>query len=137
MSFAHFILEEGVEMEMQSEIGDVIVALDTDVPVFSYEDYEFHVRPKGGVVGSNWKLDVKAVEHRRGEQPWTSVGFIEVNKMSEGGTLLRIPPWNEWCESHSKLFAKEGDLFASFIFQLLNAFQARGLINLPAQLPIS
>ena len=32
MSFAHFILEEGVELEMESEIGDVIVALDTDVP---------------------------------------------------------------------------------------------------------
>ena len=137
MSFAHFILEEGVELEMESEIGDVIVALDIDVPVFSYQDYEFHVRPKGGVVGSNWRLDVKAAEDRRGESPWTSVGFIEVDKMSEGGTRLRVPPWNEWCESQSKLYGKEGDLFASFIFQLLNAFKARGLVNLPAHLPTS
>ncbi len=137
MSFAHFILEEGVELEMESEIGDVIVALDTDVPVFTYQDYEFHVRPKGGVIGSKWRLDVKAAEDRRGENPWTSVGFIEVDKMSEGGTVLRVPPWNEWCESHSKLYGREGDLFASFIFQLLNAFKARGLVNLPAHLPTS
>ncbi len=137
MSFAQFVLEEGVEMDIDPEIREIIVALDTDVPIFSYQDYRFQVRPLGGVVGSKWKLQVKAIEDRQGEKPVIPVGFIEVDKLPDGRTRLRIPPWDEWADSRSKLFQKEGDLFASFIFQLLNAFQARQLINIPLNLPVS
>ena len=137
MSFAQFLLEEGVEMEIQSELREVLVALDSDVPTFSYSGCGFQVRPLGGVIGSKWKLQVQALERRRGALPSPSVGFIEMDKLAGGGTRLRVPPWDEWADADSKAFDKEGDFFASFIFQLLNAFQGRGLIELAGRLPVS
>jgi len=135
MSFANFLLEEGVEMELQSELRETLVALDSDVPTFSYSGCGFQVRPLGGVIGSKWRLQVQALEHSHGAQPSPTVGLIEMDKMANGGTLLRIPPQGEWADSEAKAFDKDGDFFTSFLFQLLNAFRGRGLIELPGRLP--
>ena len=136
MSFAHFLVEEGVEMELQAELGDILSALEAEVPNFSYSGHGYKIRPLGGVIGSRWRILVQAQERIAGSPLSPPVGFIEIEKMPGGGIKLRIPPQDEWADAEAKAFDKEGKFFACFIFQILNAFQARGLIELPGKLPV-
>ena len=136
MSLGHLLLEEGVEIELKSEMKDIIAFLDNEVPNFSCDGYGFRISSLRGVAGSQWKIIVKPWDIANATELSPTVGLIEVNKLEGDSISFKIPPRDQWGDDKAAAFDEEGNLFASFIFQLLNAFQGRGLIDLPGQLPV-
>ena len=136
MSLSHLLLEEGVETEIRADMNEVIALLDNVVPNFSYDSYGYRISSSKGVLGSQWRLLVKPWDRDKAIELSPTVGFIEVDKLESGAINFRIPPREVWGDDEARAFDGDGKLFASFVFQLLNTFQSRGLIDLPGQLPI-
>ena len=136
MSMGHLLLEEGIEIELDADITEVIEFLEKEVPVFDYDGYGYRISSAKGVLGSQWKLLVKTWDKASASELGPTAGFIEVDKLKGGGASFRIPPKDQWWNDESATFDEEGRFFASFIFQILNALQSRGLIDLPGRLPI-
>ena len=136
MSFARFLLEEGVELDLKVDMRHVIALLDSEVPNFSYNGYGYRISPTKGVLGSQWRLLVKPMDRDSDAELNPAVGFIEIDQLEDGHVSFRIPPRHQWGDDEARAFDEEGDVFASFIFQILNTFQGRGLIDLPGQLPV-
>ena len=136
MSLGHLLLEEGIELELKVEMKEVIALLDSEVPNFAHDGYGYRITSMKGVLGSQWRLLVKPWDLASSTPLTPAVGLIEIDALG-GGTSLRIPPRAQWGDEESWAFDEGGALFASFVFQLLNAFQNRGFIDLPGQLPLS
>ena len=136
MSLGHLLLEEGMELELKADIKDVIALIDSEVPNFSYGGYGYRTSSLRAVLGSQWKLLIKPWDRATATELSPTVALIEVDKLESGSVSVRIPPRDRWGDDEAVGFDGEGNIFASFIFQLLNAFQRRGLVDLPGQLPI-
>ena len=136
MSFGRFLLEEGVNIEVGSDIREVIAVLEREVNGFTCDNHGYRISPLKGVLGSKWKLQVKPWDRSNDTDVGPMVGLIDVEKAEGGGTLINIPPRDLWADEETRAFDREGTIFASLIFQLLNALQARGLIDLPGRLPV-
>ncbi len=136
MSFGHFLLEQGVEVELQADLKEVIDALDDEVPRFAHGAYTFRISPMGGVVGSKWRLWVSPWYPGNATETVPPVALIEVDKLVGGGVSFRMPNRDGWANAETKSFDEEGEFFSSFAFQILNAFQGRGLIDLAGQFPV-
>ncbi len=134
--FGYFLLEEGVEMELKVSMREIVSILDEEVPSFTYDSYIYRISAAKGVLGSQLKLLVKPWNSANAAEVAPAVGFIEVNKTENGKISFKIPPRDQWGDDETRAFDEEGKFFSSFIFQLLNAFQSRGLIDLPGQLPV-
>ena len=130
--FGSFLLDQGVEMELDADLDDVVAMLDTEVPNFTSDGYTFQLNVVKGVLGSQWRFLVKPVEVDSGKAIEAPVGLVTISKEEDGTTSLRIPPRSEWGEQP---FDEDGHLFTSFILQILEAFQRRGWIDLPGPLP--
>ena len=136
MSFGRFLLEEGVNIEVGSDMREVIALLESEVNGFTCGSHGYRISPLKGVLGSHWKLQVKPWDKSNDTDVGPMVGLIEVEKLEGRGTLINIPPRDLWAGEETRAFDSEGTTFASLIFQLLNALQARGLIDLPGRLPV-
>ena len=136
MSFGNFLLEQGVEVELQVDLKEIISLLDDEVPRFAHRGYGFRIRPLGGVVGSRWKLSVSPWDPENAAETVPPVALIEVDRLVGGGVCFRIPHRDGWASPETRSFDEEGKFFSSFAFQILNAFQGRGLIDLAGQLPV-
>ena len=87
-------------------------------------------------MGSQWKLLVEpTMEGDNTAAPLPAVGLIEIFSLGDGGTSLRIPPRDRLAGGEPAAFDQDGRIFSSFIFQLLNALQSEGFVNLPGRLP--
>ncbi len=138
-SFTQVLLEEGVEVELPARLSDVIALLDEDVPGYSCQGYGYRIAPAKGQIGSRWDLIVRSVNPARSDMAFAPVGRLEVEKLDHDMVLFRIPPL---VEQQSKDLAEEvanfdtdRRLFGSFVYQVLNSFQQRQLIDLPGPLP--
>ena len=138
-SFTQVLLEEGVEVELPARLSDVIAMLDEDVPGFSCQGYGYRVAPAKGQIGRRWDLIVKSINHTKSDLDFAPVGRLEVEKLDQGMVLFRIPPL---FEQRSKdvaedvaNFDRDGRLFGAFVYQVLNSFERRQLIDLPGPLP--
>lgn len=136
MSFGDFLLEEGVEMELKAGLREVMAVLDSDIPDFVYNGYGYEVSSMKGVLGSRMQILVKPWDKHNGVELAPTVGYIEICTVEGGGVNFRIPPRDEWGDEDATEFDGDGKCFSSFIFQLLNAFQGKGLLQLPGQLPV-
>lgn len=136
MSLGRLLLEQGLEVELKADMKDVIAFLDEEVPGFSHDGYGFRMRPLRGVIGSEWKIMINLWDLTNNEELGPPVGLLEVDELDGPGISFKMPPREQWQDGQTTGFDEEGDFFASFVFQLLNAFQGRGLINLPGQLPV-
>ena len=135
-SFTQLLLEDGVEVELPAGLSDVIAMLDEDVPEFSCEGYGYRLTPAKGQIGSRWDLFIRTVDRGSSEMALTTVGRIEVEKLDEELVLFRIPPLVEQ-QSEEVANTETGvRFFGSFVYQVLNSFQRRQLINLPGPLPV-
>ena len=122
------ILEEGVEMKLKANIFEFISALDDEVPYFAYDGYGYRISSLKGI-GTQWRLVVKP-RHRASATDLThTVGLIEVDKMSRGRIKFRIPPRDTWADDEDRAFDEGGMFLASFVSQLVSAFQSRGFVK--------
>ena len=136
MSLGHFLLEQGMEVELKAEIGEVISLLDREVPKFECDGYGYRISSAKGVMGSQWRLLVEPMmEDNNTDAPLPAVGRIEIFSLGDGATSLRIPPRDRSDGGEPPVFDPEGRIFSSFIFQLLNTLQSEGFVHLPGRLP--
>ena len=136
MSFVQFLLEQGVEVELQIDLTEIIWLLDDEVPSFAHHGYGFRISPMGGVVGSRWKLSVSPWDPENAAETVPPVALIEVDKLAGGGVCFRLPQRDSWANAETMSFDEDGRFYSSFAFQILNAFQGRGLIDLAGHLPV-
>ena len=134
-SFTQVLLEEGVEVELPARLSDVIALLDEDVPGFSCQGYGYRIAPAKGQIGSRWDLIVRSVNPARSDMAFAPVRRLEVEKLDRDMVLFRIPPLVEQQSEDVANFDTDRRLFGSFIYQVLNSFQQRQLIDLPGPLP--
>ena len=136
MSLGHFLLDQGMEVELKAEIGEVISLLDSEVPKFECDGYGYRISSAKGVMGSQWRLLVEpTMEDGNAAPPLPAVGLIEIFSLGDGGTSLRIPPRDRLSGGEPATFDQDGRIFSSFIFQLLNMLQSEGFVDLPGRLP--
>ncbi len=139
-----FLLEQGIEMELRADFNEVIELLDQELPKFHCDDGVYQVSSMKGVLGSQWKLLVRTQDSSNTSKAPPPVGHLTIERSSDGQTILKIPPREQWSENISQSAGVQGRLFTSgteerlftgFIVQLLNLFQERGFIDLPQKLP--
>ena len=134
-SFTMMMLEEGVEVELPTDLSGIISILDREVPYFSCEGHGYSLTPTKGTVGKRWDLMVKSIKFADGELLPSPVGRIEVETLDNEVVQLRIPPRAEQRIQEAKECDPYGDLLGSFIYQTLNTLYRHKLIDLPAVLP--
>ena len=138
MSFAEFLLEDGIDLELELSLEDLIFFLDRSVASFDFGGHGYRLEPVNGVIGTNWNLAVVPVDPAGANGADPAVAFIQVGEGENEGTGLKVLSREMWeeIEPPSTATEEETRLFSHFAFQLLNALSAEGLIRLPAPLPI-
>ena len=134
-SFTQVLLEGGVEVELPGNLSDVITILDEDVPQFNYQGYGYRLSPAKGSIGNRWDLIVRAVNPSLSDLSFSPLLRLEVENADDGMVLFRVPPLSEQQCQEADDFDSDRRLFGSFVFQVLNSFQRRNLIELPGPLP--
>lgn len=127
-----FLLDQGVEMELDAELNDVINALDKAVSDFQTENYTFKLSVTKGVLGSQWRFLVNAIDARTKKEVKEPLGFVTVSKEENGTTSLKIPPRSEW---EKDPLDTDGRIFTNFIFRIFETFHLQGWIELAGPLP--
>lgn len=133
--FGNFLLDQGVELELQAEFGQVLEFIDKDLPHFQCGNYGYNVSSSKGVVNSEWQLMVKPRHLGTSTVLDYPVGLMMLEKLTDDVTVFKIPPRTFWNGGGTTASEEETQLFASFIFQILNGFQDKGYIELPGVLP--
>ena len=138
MAIGNFLINSGIELELNADMDGLRSFLDTEVPNFVCDGYGgYQIRFWKGDMDSEWKLLVKPRDLSSTSLFGPSVGLIEIERLENGGISFKIPPRDEWANSKTKAFDEEGTFYASFIFQVLNALQSKGFVELPGPLPVS
>ena len=130
MSLGEFLLQEGMEIDLDLGLREVVAFLDAEVPLFSHDGFGYRMAPAKSVLGRNWKLHVRPWSKTLGAELAT-IGLVEVSSLEGGGARIRIRAKT----AQTSILADGGDLFTSFVIQLLNSLKGRGLLELPGRLP--
>ena len=142
-SFIMSMLEEGVEVEVPSDLTAIISILDREVPNFSCNGYSFTVTSGKGTLGKRWELMIKSFNQANGGNTLFPVGRVELEKIDDQFVRFRIPPrFDRESTSVQESPAvsdndPDGRIFGSFVLQTLNKLQRYKLIDLPGVLPES
>ena len=136
MSFGQFLLKEGMDLELRAGLGDVVSFLDSAVRGFDFGGHTYRLEPVNGVIGTRWNLAVKASDPDTPGETEPAVAFIQVGGLGGGLTGLKILSRDQWRTNGPPATDREVELFSHFAFQLLNALQGEGLLELPGPLPI-
>ena len=135
-TFSMVLLEEGVEMELPASLSEALELLDEVVPTFSCQHYGYQVGSVNRArLGRNWGLWVKLVDRRTNEALAEPVGCIELEKIDDNKVNFRVPARAQQDFPGMSKFDHEGELYGSFIYQMLNLLHQRKLIELPGVLP--
>ncbi len=134
-SFTMTLLGDWVEVELPTDLAEVISILDREVPHFSCEGYGYVLTCGKGTLGVRWDMLVKSVNLRNSERTSSPLGRIELERLDDRTVQLRVPPRSEQRTPEVREFDRDGRLFGSFIYQMLNTLQRRNLIDLPGVLP--
>ena len=136
MSLGHFLLEDGMELELSAELGEVISSLDGAVRSFDFGGYGYRIQTVNGVIGDRWNLTVKAWDSTAAAELPPAVAFIQVGGLGGGSTGLKILSRAQWPGGGAEYTGEDAKLFSRFAFELLNALHGEGLLDLPGPLPI-
>jgi len=135
-SFSMVLLEEGVEMELPTSLSDALGLLGEVVPGFSCYQYGYQL---GNVnrarLGSSWSLWVKLVDRNTNKVFEEPVGCVDLEKISDEKVNFKVPPRAQQDFPGMGKFDSDGQLYGSFIYQILNTLHERELIKLPGLLP--
>ena len=134
-SFTLGLLEEGVEVEISTDLSKIISILDQEVPHFSCQGHGYSVTTGKATLGKRWDLMVKSINYSNRELPPTLVGRVELEKIEGDRIQFRFPPRAELNMANVTESDPDGRILGSFIFQTLNALQRHRLIKLPGVLP--
>ena len=135
-SFSMVLLEEGVEMEIPIGLSEALGLLDEVVPTFSCQQYGYQVGTVNRAkLGSNWGLWVKLVNQQTNDVVEDPVGCVELEAIDDNKVNFRVPARAEQVYPGMIKFDGEGQLYGSFIYQMLNLLHERKLIDLPGVLP--
>jgi hypothetical protein len=135
-SFAMYLLEGGVDLEVAVDFDQMTSILDEEVARYSCEDYAYNIRPVKGKIGSRWTFVISAYDPKEAWPDMIPLGKIEIEPMDAGLLDLCVPPRSEQAVPGADAADWDGKLFSSFIFQLLNSLSARKMVDLPGVLPI-
>lgn len=136
-SFAMFLLEGGLDLEVAVDFAGMTSILDEEVPRYSCGDYQYSIRPAKGTIGSRWTFLIHACDPRDLNSGLIPLGRIEIEPMDVGHLNLCVPPRAEQAVPGADAADWDGKLFSSFVFQLLNTLTARKVLELPGVLPIA
>ena len=136
MSWGALFMDWGLELELGGNMTDVVSLLDDTMSDFTYDGYTYSISSSKGVMGSNWKLQVKLQDRSSFFNPEFTIGAIELEGLDNGYTTLKIPPRDQWKGEDASGFDEDGKFFSGFVYHLLNTFQERSIINLPGYMPI-
>ena len=134
-SFAMVMLEEGVEVELPTDLSAVIAILDKEVPYFSYEGHGYSVTAGKAVLGRQWDLMVKSFNYANRELPASALGRMELQVLDSRSVRLKIPARSEQEIPEALRCDPDGRIFGSFMYHTLNALQRYKLIELPGEIP--
>ena len=135
-SFSMVLLEEGVEMEIPAGMSDALGLLDEVVPTFSCQQYGYRLGTVSRAqLGSSWAFWVHLMDLGTKETISDPVGCIELVKVDNHAVNLKVPPRCDQDYPGIWKYDSDGQLYGSFIFQLLNLLYDRKLIELPGALP--
>ena len=134
--YNHFLVEQGMEMEVEADIYDLVDFIDDCVSSFEYGEYGFSVSSGRGVIGSEWKLLVRPKLLENPALKPDPIGFILVEKVDEYSTRLFVPPHRDIQRETGEWTDFEAKLFLNLICQMLNGLQERGYIELPGLIPV-
>ena len=134
-SFAMVLLEDGVEMEIPTDLSGIITFLDREVPYFSFQGLGYSLAPGKAKLGHRWDVVVESIDYEREDLPLVPVGRIVLEKLDDGIVQFRVPPRVEQRHPDILRCDPDGRVFGSFVFQTLNAMGRHKLIDLPGILP--
>jgi len=135
-SFSMVLVEQGVEMELPTSMSEALGLLDQVVPTFSCQRYGYQVGAVNRAqLGRNWGLWVKLVDLETKEVLDDPVGCVELEKIDDDKVNFRVPARAEQDFPGMARLDWDGQLYGSFIFQMLNSLYERKLIELPGVLP--
>ena len=134
-SFAMVLLEDGVEMEIPTDLSGIISFLDREVPYFSFQGHGYSLAPGKATLGSRWDVVVESIDYAKEDLPLTPVGRIVLEKLDDRVVQFKVPPRVEQRSPDILRIDPDGRVFGSFIFQTLNALGRHKLIDLPGVLP--
>jgi len=134
-SFAMVMLEEGVEVEVPTDLSAIITILDKEVPYFSCEGHGYSVSAGKAVLGKQWDLMVRSFEFGRRDIGPEPLGRIELKNLDNNFVQVKFPPRAEQEIPIGADGDPEGRIYGSFIYQTLNALQRYELIDLPGVIP--
>ena len=130
MSLANVLLHEGAELDLETDMSEVMSTLEDEVPKFRCDGYGFQVVPLDGVLGSSWRLLVNLRGKQFTAELPPRVGLIEVNKQEPWTVNLRVIPRDPWRDDQAMSYGEEGRFFASFVFQLVDVFRSKSYFHL-------
>lgn len=134
--FNHFLVEQGIELDAESDIYDLVDFIDDAAASYEYGDYGFSISSGRGVIGSEWKLLLRPKILSNPFAKPDPIGFILVEKVDDFTTRLTIPPHHEIAGMDERWTDEDAKLFLNFICQMLNGLQERGYIKLPGPIPV-
>ncbi len=134
-SFAMFLLEGGLDLEVEVDFAGMTSILDEEVPRYICGDYAYNIRPARGTIGSRWTFIINGYDPKELNPGLIPLGRIEIEPMDVGHLNLCVPPRAEQAVPGADAADWDGKLFSSFVFQLLNSLTARKVIELPGVLP--
>jgi hypothetical protein len=134
-SFTRVLLEEGVEVELPTNLSEIIGILDKEVPYFTCEGHGYSVIPGKGTLGRRWDLVVKHFDYEDRKTLPSSLGRVELETLDRNHVQLRVPPRAEQEINYSPEGDPDGRFFGAFVYQTLNVLQQHKLLDLPGVLP--
>jgi hypothetical protein len=134
-SFAMFLLEGGVDVEVAVDFAEMPTFLSEESARYSCGEYIYKVNVGKGVLGKHWDLMVNALDPTMDGQPLFPLGRMEIEPVGDDMSHIKIPPRVEQTVHGDDAADWDGRLFSSFVSQLLNSLHTRGLIDLPGVLP--
>ena len=134
-SFSLVLVEEGVEVEVPGDLSSVISLLDEEVPWFSHNGHEYQLTAVRTQLRERWELTIRLINsvRRGGQNP--AIGRIEIDRLGNNEVRFAISPRDRESPSEYYEVDPEGQYLGSFMSQILNMLQRRGLITLPGVLP--
>ncbi|MDA0262660.1 MAG: hypothetical protein O3A93_03175 [Chloroflexi bacterium] len=134
-SFAMFLLEGGVDVEVAVDFAGIASLLEEETARYSCGEYIYRLRAGKGTLGQRWDLVVNAIDPSAEGQRMYPLGRLEVVPVGPGVTNINVPPRIEQRVLGEDAADWDGRLFCSFVSQLLNSLHTRSLIELPCLLP--
>ena len=135
-AFSMVLLEEGLEADLPISLSNMLGLLDRVVPGFFHNYYGYQLATVSRAkVGRRWDISVKLVDNRTRQVYEEPVGCLEVEKTGNDSVNFRVPPRAEQDFPGMAKFDWDGAYYGSFIYQMLNTLNDRGLMQLPGRLP--